>query len=76
MQYTEIREIQSLNISEKIPEEHLILMFPFTYATYRTITAGVFGPFPGYLASDPLLSSFKSFLSFMGPVKEDTRKAH
>jgi hypothetical protein len=76
MENIEERKVNPISISSNIPEEDLILMFPYTYVEYRVI-----------MSTDDSLSnllnpekeipqSFKSFLSFMGPVPEDTHMAH
>ena len=73
------------NISKKIPERDLILMFPFTYVNYRIMAALCVRPQP--LSSSVLeyedmtdkrkqMASFKAFLEALGPVPEDTGPAH
>lgn len=84
MENIEERRINPVSISPCIPEEDLILMFPFTYVEYRIMmsTDDSFGAFLSlgkkttYTANEEITQSFKSFLSFMGPLPEDTQKAH
>jgi hypothetical protein len=79
------KSYQIFNISKKIPEKDLILMFPFTYVNYRVITSLCFRPLlpssttpecedlPGNMKQ---MASFKAFLEALGPVPEDTGPAH
>ena len=84
MENVEERKINPVNISASIPEEHLILMFPFTYVEYRILMSSddSFGNIfslekkAEYFDDEKLSQSFQSFLSFMGPVPEDTIRAH
>ncbi|MFH1489751.1 MAG: hypothetical protein ABII06_12685, partial [Pseudomonadota bacterium] len=76
---------QIFNISKKIPERDLILMFPFTYVNYRVMAALCLHPLlPSSAAPEyedlhgnmKQKSSFKAFLEALGPVPEDTGPAH
>jgi len=84
MEHVEERRINPVRISTSIPEEHLILMFPFTYVEYRILMSSeesfgtMFTPENRAEGSEKTQysQSFQSFLSFMGPVPEDTKRAH
>ena len=85
MRYAEINKSQSLKIPNKIPEEDLILMFPFTYMTYRMMIAYCSDPFRGHLMTqgangsairEGWLGSFGAFLEEIGPAPEDVQKPH
>jgi len=74
-----------LSISDEIPDEHLILMFPFTYMVYVAIREELDNPFlqncldnnvKTVYDSDHWFKSFKSFLADVGPAPEDIQKAH
>ena len=81
----EMDRLKALDISDQIPEEHLILMFPFTYLAYRTILAACYAPFHHYdpdrgvrgaNVNEVWLGTFKEFLSYVGPAPGDMEEVH
>ena len=81
MENREERRINPIIISSSIPEEHLILMFPFTYAEFRIqmsndVSFNYYSYDKNCIVNKETSQSFKSFLSLMGPLPEDIQKEH
>ena len=83
--HMEVSQFLPIEVPGHIPEQHLKLMFPYTYFVYRVIVATLRDPDQaGVSLKDAMLladyekwaDSFKAFLMDIGTVPEDFKKVH
>lgn len=87
MENPDFMEPRPIEIPNNFSEKDLILMFPFSYATYRVVIMAtqynVFidekepeQDFSTGTLIEKWLETFKNFLETVGPAPEDTEMAH